>query len=59
MSFLALQSSLHGRESWLLYFNNVPAVVWLLVFVASSSWFHGLFCSVIVAFSGHTQLLFG
>ena len=35
-----------GWESWLLYFNCLDAVLWLLVFCGSSSWSHGLVCSV-------------
>ena len=30
----------------LLYFNRVLIVMWLLVFCGSSSWCHGLVCSV-------------
>ena len=35
-----------GNESWLLYFNCVPEVLWLLVFCRSSSRYHMLVCSV-------------
>ena len=52
-SFLDLQASLWGRDSWLLYYNclHISALcLFLLV-----SWF-GLQC-VIVAFPGHTRLL--
>ena len=35
-----------GNESWLLYFNCVPKVLWLLVFCRSSSRYHMLVCSV-------------
>ena len=32
-----------GKESWLLYFNCVPDVLWLLVFCRFSSWYqHGV-----------------
>ena len=40
----SLQSS-WGRESWLLYFNCLPDVLWLLVFCGSSSQCRGLVCS--------------
>ena len=57
VSFLALQSSGWGRESWLLYFNCVLAVVWLFECCVSlprpaMDW------SVIVAFPSHSHLLF-
>ena len=53
-SSVALQSPLWGKESWLLYFNCVPDVLWLLVFCRSSLWFHVL----IVVFPIHTYFLF-
>ena len=37
VSFLALQSSSRGRDSWFLYFNCLPGVMRLLVFFVSSS----------------------
>ena len=40
--FLVLQESRWGRESWLLYFDFVLAVLWLLVLCVSSSWCCGL-----------------
>ena len=48
MHYLSVISSLQsswGRESWLLYFNCLPCVLWLLVFCGSSSWCRGLVCS--------------
>ena len=57
-SFLVLESSRRGRESWLLYFNCVITGMWLIMFCASFSWCHGLVC-VIVAFPSHTHLFFG
>ena len=39
VSFLVLQSSCWGREGWLLYFNRLSNILWLLVC-------HGLVCSV-------------
>ena len=48
MHYLSVISSLQsswGRESWLLYFNCLPDVLWLLVFCGSSSWCRGLICS--------------
>ena len=57
VSFLVLQSSRWERESWLLYFYCFLDAMWLLLFFASSSWYCGLVCSVIVAFPGHTHLL--
>ena len=42
VSFLVLQSSWRGRESWLLYFNCLPDVLWLLVFFGFSSKCRGL-----------------
>ena len=46
MSFLVLQSPWRWRESWLLYFNYLPDVLWLLVCYGSSSPCRGLVCSV-------------
>ena len=43
---LVVQAPLWGKESWLLYFNCVPDVLWLLVFYRSSSWYHVLVYSV-------------
>ena len=57
VSFLVFQSSYCERESWLLYFNSIPAVLWLLVrlyvimFCVSSSQCHGLIdlqCMIVV-----------
>ena len=48
VSFLALQSSCQGRESWLFYFNYLPDVLKVLVFNGSSSWCHVLVCSVLL-----------
>ena len=45
MSFLVLQSFRCGRESWLLCFYCL-AVVWQLVFLGSSTRYHGSLCSV-------------
>ena len=54
MSYLVLQSSHRGRDSWLLYFNCVAvSVVCLFPTVPLV----GLQC-VIVAFPGHTHTLF-
>ena len=44
VSFLVLRSSCRGRESWLLNFNCLLDVMWLLLFCVSSSWCHGLVC---------------
>ena len=57
-SFLVLQLSRWGRESWLLYFNCHFDAMWLFVFCVSLTvlWV-GLQC-VIGAFPGHTHLLF-
>ena len=44
--FLVLQSSWWGRESWLLCFNCLSDVLWLLVFCGFSSRCQGLGCSV-------------
>ena len=46
VSFLVLQSSWRGRVSWLLCFNCLPDVLWLLVFCDSSSQWCRLVCSV-------------
>ena len=43
---LVLQSSWWGRESWLLYFNCLSDVLWLLVLCGSSSRCRGWVCSV-------------
>ena len=45
---LALQSSVWGRESLLLYFNCLPGVLSLFMFCGSSSWCRGLFYSVLL-----------
>ena len=37
VSFLVLQSSRWGREGWLLYFNCLLGIMWLLLFCDSSS----------------------
>ena len=44
VSFLVLQSSRLGKESWLLYFCCVLYVMSLLSFFDSSSRCHGLVC---------------
>ena len=46
VSSLVLQWSWWGRESWLLCFNCLLDVLWLLVFCGSSSRCFGLICSV-------------
>ena len=46
VSFLVLQSSWRGRESWLLDFNCLPGVLWLSVVCGTSSQCRGLVCSV-------------
>ena len=48
MSFLVLQSCHWGWESWMLYFNCVHVVLWLLIVLC-------LFLFVIIAFPSHTQ----
>ena len=45
-SFLELQSPWWGRENWLLFFNCIPDVLWLLVFCGSSSHSCELVCIV-------------
>ena len=61
VSFLVLQSSHWGRDSWLLYFHCLLDVIWLSCSVSlrlrlpSMGWSTRL---VIVAFPGHTHLLF-
>ena len=44
MSLLVLQSSRWGRESRWLCLVCLPCVSWL--FCGSSSWYHGVFCSL-------------
>ena len=44
--FLVEQSFYCGRESWLLYFDCLLAVIWPLVFCVSSSRCCGMACSV-------------
>ena len=44
------------RESWSLFFNCLPDVLFMLVFCGSVSWV-GLQC-VIVVFPDHTHILF-
>ena len=46
VSVIVLQSSLRGRENWLLCFNCLSYVLFLLIFCGSSSRCHGLVCSV-------------
>ena len=54
---LILQLSWWGRETWLLYFNCLPYILWLLVFFGSSSVCRGLQCMIVVI-PDHTHLLF-
>ena len=55
--FLVMQLSAWGRgESWVIYFNCIFDVIWLLLLcVSSSRAIVGLQC-VIVVYSGHTDL---
>ena len=48
VSVLVLKSSWWGRESWMLCFNCLPNVLWLLMFCESSSWCCGLVCSTLL-----------
>ena len=55
MLFLVLESSHWGRESWSLNFNCVPDSVLCLFLTMPCV---GMQC-MILAFSGHTQILYG
>ena len=46
VSFLCCNHLYWEKEIWLLYFNCVPDVLWLLVFCRASSRYHVLVCSV-------------
>ena len=50
VSFLGLQSSWRGRESWLLYCYCLSDVLFLFTFCESSPWHRGLVCSVWLCF---------
>ena len=57
VSFLVLQSSWRGRESYLLHCYCLPDALRLLVVCGSSSWVY-LQC-LIVVFTDHTRIRFG
>ena len=58
VSFLVLQSSWRGNESWLLYFVWLPGALWLLLFCGSISRYRGLVCSVWLCFFLITLIYF-
>ena len=45
VSFLVLQSSWRGRESWLLCLNCLLSVLWLIILCGYSSWCREFVCS--------------
>ena len=57
VSFLDLPLSWCGREIWLLCFYCLSDVLLLLIFYGSSSWCHGLICSVWLWYFSHTDEL--